>query len=77
MYTVYKTVCLVNDMFYIGVHKTDNPMDDYLGSGKRLKYAIKKSRMKMSNSAKANFLRDPIEFGNRARNAVNVRWTKE
>jgi hypothetical protein len=29
-------------MFYIGVHKTTDPNDDYLGSGKRLKYAIKK-----------------------------------
>ena len=42
MYTVYKTVNLVNGKFYIGVHKTDNPYDDYLGSGKLIKSAIKK-----------------------------------
>lgn len=42
MYTVYKTVNLVNGKFYIGVHKTDNPNDDYLGSGKLIKRAIKK-----------------------------------
>lgn len=42
MYTVYKTVNLVNGKFYIGVHKTENPMDDYLGSGKLLKRAIEK-----------------------------------
>lgn len=42
MYTVYKTVCLVNKKFYIGVHKTDNPMDSYLGSGKLIRAAIAK-----------------------------------
>ncbi len=42
MFTVYKTTNLLNGMFYIGVHKTDNPNDDYLGSGVRLNRAIKK-----------------------------------
>lgn len=42
MYTVYKTVNLVNGKYYIGVHKTSEPHDDYLGSGKLLKSAIKK-----------------------------------
>lgn len=42
LYTVYRTTNLLNGMFYIGVHKTTNPNDSYLGSGKRLRYAIKK-----------------------------------
>ncbi len=41
-YTVYKTVNLTNGKFYIGVHKTDNPNDDYLGSGKIIKRAVSK-----------------------------------
>lgn len=40
MYTVYKTTNLINEHIYIGVHKTDNPNDDYLGSGIILKNAI-------------------------------------
>ena len=41
-YTVYKTTNLVNGKYYIGVHKTDNPNDGYLGSGRRLWQAITK-----------------------------------
>lgn len=41
-FTVYKTINLLNGMIYIGKHQTKNPDDEYLGSGKRLKYAIKK-----------------------------------
>lgn len=42
MYTVYKTTCLVNNKVYVGVHKTANPNDDYIGSGKILQLAIAK-----------------------------------
>ncbi len=41
-YIVYKTTNQVNGKFYIGTHKTVDLNDDYLGSGKYLKYAIKK-----------------------------------
>jgi hypothetical protein len=42
LYTVYRTTNTVTGRFYIGVHKTNNPLDDYLGSGLALKEAIKK-----------------------------------
>lgn len=42
MYTVYKTINLVNGKFYIGVHKTENPHDDYIGSGTYIKAAVVK-----------------------------------
>lgn len=42
LYTVYKTTNLINGIIYIGVHKTTNINDSYLGSGKILKTAIKK-----------------------------------
>lgn len=40
VYTVYKTTNLVTGRIYIGVHKTMNPNDGYLGSGKILRQAI-------------------------------------
>ena len=41
-YTVYKTTCKVNNKVYIGVHKTKNLNDGYLGSGKLIQRAIEK-----------------------------------
>jgi hypothetical protein len=41
-HTVYKTKNLVNGKYYFGYHKTNNPQDAYLGSGKYLRSAITK-----------------------------------
>ncbi len=40
IYTVYKITNLLNNKVYVGVHKTANPMDEYLGSGRAIKNAI-------------------------------------
>lgn len=41
-YTVYQTTNQANGKIYIGIHKTDDVHDSYIGSGKLLKAAIKK-----------------------------------
>jgi len=41
-YTVYRTQNITNGRYYFGVHKTRNPYDGYLGSGKVLRTAVKK-----------------------------------
>jgi hypothetical protein len=38
----YRVENLINGKFYFGVHSTNNLEDKYLGSGKRISYAIKK-----------------------------------
>lgn len=42
IYTVYKITNTINDKIYIGVHKTTNPNDSYMGSGIHIKHAIRK-----------------------------------
>jgi len=41
-YTIYKITNKLNQKFYIGMHQTENIDDGYMGSGKRIKAAIKK-----------------------------------
>lgn len=52
---LYQTVNLINGKEYIGVHSTYNLNDGYLGSGVRLKAAIKKY-------GKANFYKFILKF---------------
>lgn len=42
MYTVYKITNKINEKTYIGVHKTNDPYDSYMGSGVAIRNAIKK-----------------------------------
>jgi hypothetical protein len=52
-YTVYQITNKVNGKIYVGVHKTTNPNDGYLGSGKALNCAILKY-------GKENFIKEVI-----------------
>jgi hypothetical protein len=42
LYIIYQITNKVNDKFYIGVHKTKDINDDYMGSGINIRNAIKK-----------------------------------
>ncbi len=52
---IYKTTNILSGRYYIGMHSTDNLEDGYLGSGNRLRLAIKKH-------GKENFKREILEF---------------
>lgn len=52
---IYKTICIITNKFYIGMHSTDNLDDGYVGSGKRLWYSINKH-------GKENHICEILEF---------------
>jgi len=52
---LYKTTNIINEKFYVGMHSTSDINDGYLGSGKRLRYAINKY-------GKENFKREILQF---------------
>lgn len=52
---IYKTTCNVTGRWYVGMHSTSNENDGYLGSGKRLRYSIRKH-------GKGNHTREILEY---------------
>ena len=62
---LYKTTNLINNKYYYGMHSTYKLDDGYLGSGKRLRYSIRKY-------GKENFILDIIDFYNSREELVNA-----
>ncbi len=54
-YYIYQITNMVNAKIYVGVHKTSNLNDGYMGSGKIIRSAMEKHGI-------SNFSKDILEF---------------
>lgn len=69
---IYKTTNLLSGKYYIGAHSTDNLDDGYIGSGNRLRLAIKKHGRENFKREIVEFLNNKSELYNRESEIVNL-----
>lgn len=74
---IYKTTNLLNDKFYIGMHSTSNLKDGYLGSGKRLRYSIRKHGKENFKTEILEWLNDRAELAERENALVHTELLKD
>ena len=77
MYVVYKIVNIINENYYIGVHKTDNVNDTYYGSGLRIIRAIKKYGIHNFKKSIIFITDDQINAYNKEKELVNENTLKD
>jgi hypothetical protein len=75
-YTVYKVTNLINGKIYVGLHITKNLDDDYLGSGKQIKAAIKKYGCENFKREYIKICETPEEMYNLEAEIVNEEFVK-
>lgn len=74
---IYKTTNLKSGKFYIGMHSTNNLDDGYLGSGKKLRYSIRKNGIENFKIEILEFLPDRSSLVEREKELVNEDLLKD
>jgi hypothetical protein len=73
-YTVYQITNLFNNKVYVGCHKTEDPYDEYLGSGKLLNQAVEKYGTKNFKKDVLYIFDNPDEMYKKEREIVNEQF---
>lgn len=67
IHSVYKTINLTNQKYYIGKHSSEDPNDEYLGSGLALQRAIKKHGLENFKKEVLHLYESEVEAYNKER----------
>jgi len=68
---IYKTTCSITNRYYYGMHSTYNIDDEYLGSGKRLRYSIRKYGKENHKKEIIEFCKDKLELKEKEFKIIN------
>lgn len=74
---IYKTINIINNKFYVGMHSTDRLDDGYVGSGTRLWYSINKYGKENHKLSILEFLPTRILLKERERELINDNQLKD
>lgn len=74
---IYRTTCIINGKFYIGMHSTSNLDDSYMGSGDRVKNSIRYHGKKNHKIEILEFLDDRISLKDREKEIINEEFLKD
>lgn len=74
---IYKTTNLLNGKYYVGMHSTSNLKDGYLGSGKRLRYSIRKYGASNFKCEILEFFASREKLASRERELINESLLKD
>ena len=70
---IYKTTNLISGKYYIGMHSTHNLKDGYMGSGRNLRYSIKKYGKDNHKIEVLEFFDNRKDLKKRERDVVNLK----
>lgn len=74
---IYKTTNLITGKFYVGMHSTNNLNDGYLGSGKILRYSLKKYGSENHKIERLEFFEDREKLIEKETEIVNESLLKD